>query len=187
MTIRSTHTRADYGNGLGFCGGRISGLILSSCADNCDEEGEGNGLVRTTFGFGGTFIARSIQFTLSRISMMVSLCDSSLREIACVLDSASPILCSKKIRVSAMRSSRTASFRSKGVRKLRISWICLRISSNVFCILIYKNDSPRPLLVSLFRSSQAYVMTSKSQINIWGSAICNAYGSREDREVREGF
>jgi hypothetical protein len=32
---------------------------------------------------------------------------------------------------------------------LRISWICLRISSNVFCILIYKKQFHRS--PSLFR------------------------------------
>jgi len=142
-------TRADYGYGLGFCGGRISGFILSSCAGNGAGDGDGRTPVRTGFGLGGIFSNSSIKLTLSRSSMMVNPCSSILREFASVADSVCPIFCSKKTRVSAIRSSRTDNFRSNGARKLRISWICLRISSNVFCILIYKKQFHRS--PSLFR------------------------------------
>lgn len=156
-----------------FCRGSISGLILSSYA------GDGDGFVPGRGGLGEIFSNSSINLTRSRRSPIFSPCSS-------ILDSARPTLCSKNKRVAAIRSSRFTNFMSNGVRKLRISWICFRISSNVSCISVYKNDCSFPpppcLVVSV---NHDHILTaSKCQINICGSAICNTYVSREDREVR---
>lgn len=168
--------------GPGFCGGRMSGLFLSSRAG----DGHEHGFERA--GLGGIFMTSSIQLTLSRRSIMVRPCSSSLNEVANNVDSARPTRCSKNTRVSAIRSSRTASFRSNGARKLRISWICLRISSNAFSILIYKNDLSAPH--SLFRRvgyKKLILKDLKCQTLFPDHAIRNTHGntlvSREDREV----
>lgn len=100
----------------------------------------GHAVSRVGLGLGESFSASSIHSTLSRRSASFSPWSSSVNELASNFDSTP----TSESRISAIRSSRIANFRSNGARKFRISWICLRISSNVLSIPTYNNGSPIP-------------------------------------------
>lgn len=107
----------------------------------------------------------SIQLTLSRSSATFDPCSSILNAVPSNFDSYCANRSSNKTRISAIRRSRLAIFISNGPRKLRMSWICLRISSKVlFCIRVFlKTIHPLPSLFYCNGQPQNYVKFLKCQ------------------------